>query len=66
MNKTEQTEQTPQALMTMHDAAELLSVSAMTVRRLISRGELRSHRVGRQVRIRRDDLQAYIRGAAAV
>jgi len=39
------------------DAAELLAVSEVTIRRMIRRGELRGYRVGRKlIRLRIDEL----------
>jgi excisionase family DNA binding protein len=43
------------------DAAAFLSVSVKTVRRLLARGELGASRVGRQLRISRSELLAYLR-----
>jgi excisionase family DNA binding protein len=48
-------------LLTVTDAAAFLSVSAKTVRRLLTRGELGASRVGRQLRISRSELLAYLR-----
>ena len=45
----------------MADAAAFLSVSTKTVRRLLARGELGASRVGRQLRISRSELLAYLR-----
>jgi excisionase family DNA binding protein len=42
--------------------AERLSVSVKTVRRLVERGELVAHRIGRAVRVSEDDLRRYIAG----
>lgn len=47
-------------LLSVDDAAAILSVSPKTVRRMIDRGELTTCRVGRLVRIRRSDLARYI------
>jgi excisionase family DNA binding protein len=43
-------------LRTIDETAELLSVSAKTVRRLIDSGALRVHRFGRAVRIADEDI----------
>jgi excisionase family DNA binding protein len=43
------------------DAAAFLRVSTKTVRRLLARGELGASRVGRQLRINRSELLAYLR-----
>lgn len=50
----------PAKLLTVHQTAEILSVCAKTVRRLITAGTLRAMRVGRAVRISEDDLQVYL------
>ncbi|MCW8087674.1 helix-turn-helix domain-containing protein [Sabulicella glaciei] len=47
-------------LLTIPDVAALLLVSERTVHRLVAKGTLRRHRVGRLVRISRADLQAYL------
>jgi excisionase family DNA binding protein len=43
------------------DAAAHLRVSTKTVRRLLARGELGASRIGRQLRISRSELLAYLR-----
>jgi len=50
-------------LLTVEEVAKRLSVALRTVRRLIDRGELPAHRIGRMVRISEDDLERYIRGS---
>ena len=47
-------------LMTVAEVAEALRVSTMTVYRLIKSGELAALRVGKNYRIRADDLEAYL------
>lgn len=54
------TESGAQLLLTIPQAATLLAVSVFTVRRMVWRGDLRSVRLGRVVRIRRDDLSAFV------
>lgn len=44
---------------TTEEIAELLKVSKLTVYDLIKRGDLRAYRVGRQMRIDTEDLEAY-------
>jgi excisionase family DNA binding protein len=51
----------PEPLLTVADAAAFLSVSTKTIRRLLTRGELGASRVGRQLRISRSELLAYLR-----
>jgi excisionase family DNA binding protein len=48
-------------MLTVADAAALLRVSGKTVRRLIERGALPVHRVGRGLRISEADLREYLR-----
>lgn len=50
----------PAKLLTVHQAAEMLSVCDKTVRRLITSEALRSLRVGRAIRISEDDLNLYL------
>lgn len=52
-------------LLTIRDAAEQLRVSTRTVHRLIYAGELPTVPVRRSLRIRRDDLRAYVDGLTA-
>jgi excisionase family DNA binding protein len=47
-------------LMTVSEVAEQLRVSNMTVYRLIRAGDLAAIRVGKNYRIRRADLDAYL------
>lgn len=44
----------------LREVAAYLGVSTRTVRRLITRGELRAHRVGRGLRIQDGELAAYV------
>ena len=46
--------------LTVHEVADLLRVSTMTVYRLIKAGELRAVRVGKTYRLREDDVDAYL------
>lgn len=52
---------TPEKLLTIPDAAELLRVSIKTIRRWIERGDLRAAKLGMQWRIRPQDLQNFVR-----
>lgn len=47
-------------LRSLSEVADYLDVSIRTVRRLIARGELRAHRVGRSLRIQDAELAAYV------
>ena len=47
-------------LYTLSQIAHKAHVSIKTVRRLISRGELVTHRIGAQIRVSEDDWQAYL------
>jgi excisionase family DNA binding protein len=51
----------PEPLLSVTDTAAHLRVSTKTVRRLLARGELGASRVGRQLRISRSELLAYLR-----
>lgn len=52
----------PTNLLTAAEVAARLRVSAMTIYRLIHRGELPAVRVGRNYRVRVEDLQSYLDG----
>jgi excisionase family DNA binding protein len=47
-------------LLTVHEVADQLRVSTMTVYRLIKGGELRAMRVGKSFRLREEDVDAYL------
>lgn len=48
-------------LLTVSDVAERLRISVKTVRRQVDQGELRVHRIGRQLRVSEQDLEAFIK-----
>lgn len=54
----------PQFL-TVDEAAQMMRVSAMTVYRLIESGNLKSVRIGRNIRIRATDFDDYLKLIAA-
>ncbi|MEX1178697.1 MAG: helix-turn-helix domain-containing protein [Nitriliruptor sp.] len=47
-------------LLTAAEVADQLRVSTMTIYRLIRRGELPAVRVGRNYRVRQDELETYL------
>jgi excisionase family DNA binding protein len=47
-------------LLSMQELADRFSVSSKTVSRWIASGELRAHRLGRQVRIAEEDANAFV------
>ena len=47
-------------LYTTSEVAEILRISEQTVRALVDRGALRATHVGRLLRFRRGDVEAYI------
>lgn len=47
-------------LLTLQQAADRLQISMSTIRRLINAGKLQAVRIGRNLRIRPADLEAYI------
>lgn len=51
-------------LLTVAEVANVIRVSRMTVYRLIRRGQLKAIRVGRNYRVREDDLSAYLESQA--
>lgn len=51
-------------LMTVGQSAEHMNVSPATVRRIINRCEIRCSRIGRSLRLRQGDVEAFIANAA--
>lgn len=51
-------------LLTVREVAQLMRVSNMTVYRLIKAGQLAALRVGKNYRIRRTDVERYLRDRA--
>ena len=52
-------QRTPAAFLTIEQAAELMSMSCITIRRHIGAGTIPAYRCGRRlIRIRREDLEA--------
>lgn len=49
-------------LRTIHELAELWGVSSRTVERQIKAGSLRTHRIGKLVRISDDDAEDFLNG----
>jgi excisionase family DNA binding protein len=47
-------------MLAVTDIAETMRVSTRTVRRWIDSGDLRVHRLGRQVRVSEEDLAAFL------
>jgi excisionase family DNA binding protein len=47
-------------MLAVADIAEVTRVSTRTVRRWIDSGDLRVHRLGRQVRVSEEDLAAFL------
>jgi len=48
-------------LLTVNEAAKILNLHEITIRRHIKQGRLRAVKVGRQVRIRREDLEEFMK-----
>ena len=46
--------------LTLRQVADILAVSDKTVRRLIERGDLPRHKVGRQIRISERDFRDFV------
>ncbi len=51
-------------LLTVAEVAAVMRVSRMTVYRLIRRGQLKAIRVGRNYRVREEDLTTYLERAS--
>ena len=62
MSKTQKPARPPETveLYTLTQIAHKAHVSVKTVRRLIARGELQTHRIGAQIRVSEGDWQAYL------
>jgi len=54
------TEETKEFL-TVRELAELLQVTEMTIYRMVRRGDLPCHSIGRAKRFRRDDVEAFLK-----
>lgn len=50
-------------LLTLQQVADRLQVSMSTVRRLVAAGKLKAVRIGRNLRVRPEDLSKYIEEA---
>ena len=50
----------PVRLLTPDKAAQFLSVSQRTVKRLVAEGRLRAYKIRRSMRFKLEDLEAYI------
>ena len=46
---------------TVKELAELLCVKPLTIYRMVQRKELPHYKIGRSVRFRRDDIEAYLK-----
>ena len=64
METTESTATTEQ-LLRPTEVASALAVSRETVINLVERGDIPTVRVGRQIRFRRSDIEAFMRGGDA-
>jgi len=49
-----------QEFFTVAELAEILRVKPLTIYRMVKRGEIESHRIGRSIRFRRDDIEAFL------
>jgi len=50
----------PVRLLTPDEAAQFLSISQRTVKRLVAEGLLRAYKIRRSMRFKLEDLEAYI------
>lgn len=60
MKELEMTSNKPVRLLTPKEAADFLSVSARTIKRLVSEGNLPAVRIRNSMRFRLQDLEMYI------
>jgi excisionase family DNA binding protein len=63
MSKTTVTPAIGEHLLTLKDAAEVLRLSARTVREYVKRGEIRGKLIGKRWRFKRADLDAFFENA---
>ncbi len=54
---------TPPLAYSVEEAAQQLSVSSQSVRRLIDRGELKARRVGTRVIVPKNELERWLEGS---
>jgi len=50
-----------EAMLNIKETAEYLNCSEKTVRNLIDRGELKAYKVGNRWRIKKEDLEEYLK-----
>jgi excisionase family DNA binding protein len=50
---------TPTQLSSLEELASRWGVSVKTLRRIVQRGELKTHRIGTQIRVSEDDIRSY-------
>ena len=60
MQMTERGQEMRENLLTVVEAAEILKVKKNTVYDMIKRGDLKASKLGKQLRIRQEDLDEYI------
>ena len=51
----------PRRLLSVDDIATAMAISPKTVRRMIARGELISHRIGKLIRVSEDDFGTFLK-----
>lgn len=60
LSRSKSSTQMPTRLLVSHEAAAYLAISTKTLKRLVSRGELRARRVSKSMRFELADLQAFV------
>jgi len=50
-----------QEFFTVNELAELLRVKPLTIYRMVKRGDIQCHRIGRALRFRRDDVEGFLK-----
>jgi excisionase family DNA binding protein len=63
--ETNESKTTTEQLLRPTEVATALAVSRETVINLVERGDIPTVRVGRQIRFRRSDIEAFMRGSNA-
>ena len=51
-----------EGLLTVKEVAEWLRVTPITVHRMVKQGRLKVYHIGKQLRFRREDIDALLRG----
>lgn len=59
--RVQESHRPPETWLSVDEVAAELRISRMTIYRLVNKGLLPAHRVGRSIRVRERDMDAYLR-----